>query len=201
MKFKKPTSNEKSFIEIFVSNKWRTTTLIDAYFEILAEFHNSYFPKKVNCVGTYVLSLFRTYGVEKYFNEVPKDLDKHFYSNNCELVLIPIHSINHFVLYLFDRKNHILEYYDSQGGDYRDLGIIKEFLMKKENLQSVQDIKVRKMKVKYQQDLNNCGVFVLLFARLRLQNREMDRIRKLDLVEVRKCILYELLFEGIVFDY
>lgn len=178
-------------IKILVRPRWLNDKIINTYFSLL-EKHNS----AVFAFSTYFYNLLVRDGYEKVAKWTKK-------TNifDYKYILIPVHLPAHWVFVLVDIKNRGIEYYDSLGGYNQDIiRNITSYLIKEQErkLNYSKLYFTYKHKTPLQENLYDCGVFVCMFARYRIEGSKDFYGCKMR--HFRLKILHEILSKRIIYD-
>ncbi|KAH9412280.1 putative Ulp1 protease [Ordospora pajunii] len=167
--------------------------IINVYFEIVSK----YSTQAVHSFSTFFYSALRSRGVEwvqRWTSEV------NIFDN--KLIFIPVHVPGHWCLVVMDVEEMQLEYYDSLGtADMQVVDFVIEYL-RAEWCRVCGDgfkISIKPMKdIPQQQNGTDCGVFVCMYARYRLE-KNSKWFRSNEIKSLRKAILHEIMAGRIIY--
>ncbi|KRH92798.1 putative protease protein, Ulp1 family, partial [Pseudoloma neurophilia] len=141
--------SDLSFLKL-MSNDWFDDLIICKFLDLVVQYANKISDKRCFTFHSHIIDLSREFGPQKYI-----DLYEDVF-NDYDLIFLPIHVPSHWVLYIFDTKSNVLEFYDSNGRQEQKLADVKMFLKYFERT----DYKSLKKNVNYQEDSFNCGLYV-----------------------------------------
>ncbi|KRH93825.1 Protease, Ulp1 family [Pseudoloma neurophilia] len=178
---------ETSFFRL-LSKDWFDDVIIDKYLELVTIYGVS-IGKKSIAFSTHILDLCNDHGYDKYISHYKTAVEE------AELLFLPLNVPGHWVLYIYVRELNVLEFYDSGGGETRKLSALSNFL-KQFNIIKYQ---LDKREVFYQQDSFNCGLFVCIFVRYKINYGDCRKILSKNLKIERYKVLMELSIGKILF--
>lgn len=150
-------------LERFEPGRLLNDKIINAYFELLASHGES-----VQVFSTFFYSTLAKRGVE-WVQRWTAGTD--IFASN--LILIPVHLPSHWILVVVDPGSMVLEYYDSLGGMEREVVCrIRKYLRAewcRRRSSELRFVVVIKKRIPLQANGFDCGVFVCMFARHRLE--------------------------------
>lgn len=189
-----PNGND-AFVHELTTDAWLDDSLIDTYINLIVKFCSKRLNKKCMAFSVHLLDLCAKNGPSEYTKAHLKEFCE------SEMVFLPVNTGIHWVLYIWNRIDVILEFYDSQhNGQYHRVDEILTFIEQLEQIYKQRPLKIKKKKVSFQKDSYNCGVYLLLFIRYRVENKPLTNIKHLDLRIMRYKILVELCLNAIIYD-
>ncbi|TBU07175.1 putative sentrin/sumo-specific protease [Hamiltosporidium magnivora] len=173
---------------------WLNDKIINFYFKIIEEYSMKT-GKFIKVFSTY----FYTTLCEKGIEWVRKwNLNQNI--SIYELILIPIHKNSHWTLVVVDLYSKSIEYYNSLG--FFDIFVckkIKEYFIAT-GLPNYNCFGIRNIKnIPKQYNSDDCGVFCCLYARYRIENKEINFVYK-KMNSYRKILIHEILAGEILYQ-
>lgn len=168
--------------------------VINAYFELLAEHSQG----SVYVFSTFFYSTLVRRGVEW--------VQRWTCRTNIfrgRLIYIPVHLPGHWVLVVVDLENMVLEYYDSACGVDRDVvHWIGRYLKAEWSRIHSRGLRLGiavKRRIPLQKNGYDCGVFVCMFGRYRLEGSR-DWFSSSDVQDLRKMMVHEIVAGRILYS-
>lgn len=177
-------------IKILLGRDWLNDKIINIYFALLS--------KKFTKVYAFT-SYFYYFLNKKGYQEVAK-WTKNTNLFAYDVILIPVHLENHWILVVINIKDKSVEYYDSLGGyNCTVMKKVTEFI----ELEQAKWCKYPKTFLRYKKKVSlqdngyDCGVYVCMYARTCVDNKQQY---KGSMKHLRLKILHEILANTIVYD-
>ena len=183
--------SEKDLLSPYKEN-WLNDIIINSYFSLIEISFSEFY-----CTNSFFLQTIEKLGIESaYQNLQTIDLLVQ------KTILVPVfYEPNHWSLIVFEKDTFQLMFFDSLGKDgIQYLEMPKDFLIYSFNRQGIDfqadNLKILSMKnIPKQLNCNDCGVFVLCFARAYCINKRInnDSFKQHDIHDARIIIKNELL--------
>lgn len=184
--------------DLIKSGRFLHDTTIDEYFKLLINYALSCLDKKVVSLDVTVFkTILSTFSDNKSLESLNLDLImQEINSVKPDFLLIPVHrENNHYQLFII--QGDTIEFYDSLACDQKPVEAIKEFIRKTRFYGTTKSFTLKTKSVPKQTNKSDCGVFVCLNARFRMEEEEFTYPN--DHIQIARNIIWQELKEGTIF--